>query len=476
MKKTRVCLYGLLIVMMLLISACGGQPQQTQQSAPDQPTQAAAPTEAEAAEEPAAPAADPTATQAVAVEEPAAGTDSEISGTVKFAFPGEDTELRMRPEIIQMFQEKYPNIKVEEYPVPPDGYDTQLLADIAAGTPPDVFVSGDVQVAAFIQNKTAEDLTPYFEKDAELKEDVFFANVIDYYRGLDGHVYMMPDTYDVQRIYYNKALFDAAGLEYPQDGWTLEDFKNAAKAMTQGEGPEKVYGFFADSWWPIWLPYVWQNGGDLVSEDGTTCVLDQPEAVEALEWYADFIRQGYSPSPDEMEGMGMGGWDLFVTGRSAMLQSGGWEIPSFEEETDFEWGMVTLPRGKQPATVLHLTNYVMAANSENKEAAWVFMKFLASPEVYTLEATQYGWGVPPRKDVAEAIQAQTPEGTSEMNLLNVTIGSQSAEYGRLPTKILNFVEFRDDGIYPGLEKLWSGELSAADAAKQVCSIQPEAFK
>ena len=52
----------------------------------------------------------------------------------------------------------------------------------------------------------------------------------------------------------------------------------------------------------------------------------------------------------------------------------------------------------------------------------------------------------------------------------------SAEYGRLPSKILNFTEFRDDGIYPGLEKLWNGEVSAQEAAQQVCSIQPEPFK
>lgn len=63
-----------------------------------------------------------------------------------------------------------------------------------------------------------------------------------------------------------------------------------------------------------------------------------------------------------------------------------------------------------------------------------------------------------------------------MNLLNVEIGSKSAAYGRLPAKILNFTEFRDDGIYPGLEKLWSGKLPALEAAKEVCKIKTEPFK
>lgn len=440
--KTRNTLLGLLMAMMLLITACGGQQPATQPPA----------------------------------EEPAPVNPSEISGTVKFAFPGEDTELKMRPMIIEMFQAKYPNIKVESYPVPPDGYDTTIMADIAAGTPPDVFVSGDVHVARYIQSKTAEDLTLYFEKDPDLKEDMFYPSVIDYFRGPDGHVYMMPDTYDVERIYYNKALFEAAGVPLPEDGWTQEDFVNAAKAITKGEGTEKTYGFYADGWWPIWSTYVWQNGGDLFSADGTTCMLNQPEAVEALDWYAGIIREGYSPSPQELEGLGMEGWDLFVTGRVGMIESGGWEIPAFETETDFEWGMVTLPKGKNSATMLHLTTYVMASNSKNKEAAWEFMKFLASPEVYNLEASQYGWGVPPRKDVAEAFVANPPEGTSAMNLLNVQIGSLSAPYGKLPSKILNFVEVRDDAIYPAMDQLWAGELEAADAAEQACAVPLEAFK
>lgn len=371
--KTRTCLYGLLVIIMLLTAACSGQAQ---------------PTTAPAAVDSATQAVEPNKVEPTATVKPAEPQAAAVSGTVKFAFPGEDTELKMRPQIIEMFMKKYPNIKVEAYPVAPDGYDTQIMADIAAGTPPDIFVSGDVQVAPFIKNKIAEDLTPYFSKDTELKEDMFYASVLDYYRGTDGHVYMMPDTYDVERIYYNKDLFDAAGVAYPKDGWTLEDFKNAAKALTKGEGTEKVYGFFADSWWPIWLPYVWQNGGDLVSQDGSSCVLDQPAATEALDWFADFIRQGYSPSSSELDSMGMGGWDLFVTGRTGMIQSGGWDIPAFESEAKFKWGMVTLPKGKSEATVLHLTNYVMASNSKNKEAAWAFLKFLASPETYTLEATQ----------------------------------------------------------------------------------------
>ena len=430
--KTDKWLSALLIVVALLASAC-------------------------------APAATPT-------QAPEAG--GEPSGKIVFAYPGEESELVMRPLIVQKFMETHPNIIVEEQPVPGE-YDTTILAQIAAGEPPDVFVSGDVFVAPFIKDGVAADLTPFFEADPDLKEEDFYPAVIDFFRGPDGHVYMLPDAVDVQRVYFNKALFDAAGVEYPTEGWTIDEFKEKAAALTSGEGPEKIYGFFADSWWGVWLPYVWMNGGDILSEDGTQCTLTEPAAVEALEWYGDFIRQGYSPTPEEMEGLGMTGWDLFVNGQVAMYQTGGWDIPSFEEEAPFEWSMVPLPKGKSEATFLHLSNYVIAANSKNKEAAWEFLKFLASQEIYNMEAAVHGRGFPPIPALTDAFVASPPEDATPLNILNVQIGQASAPNGKLPTKILNWDEFTADGVDVGLDRYWRGEISAQEAAEAACAVPPE---
>src|SRR5215216_3232397 len=146
----------------------------------------------------------------------APGAGGEPSGKIVFAYPGEETEQVMRPILVKMFMEKHPNITVEEQPVPGE-YDTTVLAQIAAGTPPDVFVSGDVFVAPFIKDGVAADLTPFFEKDPDLKDTDFYPSVIDFFRGADKHVYMMPDTLDVQRIYFNKDLFDKVGVAQPSE-------------------------------------------------------------------------------------------------------------------------------------------------------------------------------------------------------------------------------------------------------------------
>jgi multiple sugar transport system substrate-binding protein len=279
-------------------------------------------------------------------------------------------------------------------------------------------------------------------------------------------------------LFYNKDLFDAAGLEYPNSSWTWDDFKAAAAALTQGEDlADKVFGFYADDWWAVYLPAVWQNGGRLYSEDGTTCILDQGEAVEALAWWADFIQQGYSPSPDDLGSLGMGPEDLFINGRLGMFQNGTWNVAWFAEEATFEWSVAVLPKGKQQATTLHLTNYVMASNSAHPDEAWEFLKFLASPEVYTLEAMNYSRGVPPRPDVAQAIAANPPAGASPHSVQTIQVVDEMATYARLPVKIVNWDEFMGDSVEIGLEGLWNGTLTAADAAAQACSaVNPEPLK
>ena len=169
----------------------------------------------------------------------------------------------------------------------------------------------------------------------------------------------------------------------------------------------------------------------------------------------------------------MGGWDLFITGRVAMYQTGGWDIPANEAEAGFEWSMAPLPKGKSESTFLHLTNYVMSAQSENKEAAWEFLKFLASPEIFNLEAGTYGWGFPPDPSITDEFVAKPPEDATPLNLLNVQIGQASAANGKLPTKILNWEEFTDDGVDVGLEPFWNGEISVQEAAEAACAVPPE---
>lgn len=433
MKKLML-LVPIVIVMSLLLSACGAGSQQ------------------------------PPATEEVAAE-------TKKSGSIVYSFPADAVQTIMRPEQLEVFAAANPEIEVELLAVPEEGYDEKNISMIAAGDKLDVFGSGDVFVAPFIENGIAYKLTDLIANDPEFKIEDFAPAILDYFKDSKGDIYMLPGAYDVQRIYYNKNLFDAAGIAYPEDDWTWDEFKSIAEALTKGDGVEKEFGFLADTPWYVFMPYVWANGGNLWSEDGTKCVLNQKEAVEALDWYADFMRKGYSPSPSQLSGMGMSVGDMFTTGKVAMVSSGGWDIPYFNEITSFEWGQVALPAGPNGrATTLHLAMNLISAKTQDPELAWEWLRFIASSDMYKYEALKYGQGVPPRMSTTEEILAKPPADADPQSLRNFEIGLQSAEFGRTLPKIVNFSEIMDNIVGPNMDLFWNGEFATAqEVADLICS-------
>jgi multiple sugar transport system substrate-binding protein len=455
--KKKNALFVTLLVAIFILSSCASPSAVT----PAAPTQEVQP--------PTAVVVVPTNT-AVKAAEPTSVPVVPAGGKVIYSFPADSVQVVLRPEEKEIFAAKNPDITVELLAVPEDGYDEKNIAMIAAGEPLDVFGSGDVFVAPFIHDGIALNLTPLIQNDAAFNVDDFYPAILDFFKDANGDVYMLPGPYDVQRIYFNKKLFDAAKIAYPTDDWTWDDFKSMAKTLTAGEGVDKQYGFMADTAWYVWGPYVWANGGNLWSEDGTRCTLNEPAAVEALEWYAGFMRNGYSPTPSELSGIGMSGGDMFTTGKVAMVSSGGWDIPYFNEITDFEWGQVPLPKGpKGRATTLHLAMNLISSKTANPNLAWKWLSFLASPEMYTLEAGKYGQGVPPRKSATEALLKNPPADANPQSIRNVEIGLTSVQFGRTLPKILNISEAFDNVINPNLDMFWNGEGTAQDVTNKICT-------
>lgn len=453
MKKIKL-LMALVIIMSVILTACS--PTQA-------PAEPAAPVDSEPAD--VAPVEEQPADDAPAAEAPV------LSGKVVYAFPADGVQDSLRPEQVAMFNEVYPDITVELLAVPEDGYDQKNLSMIVAGEQLDIFGSGEVFVAPYIQNGVSLPLTDLIANDPNFHPEDFVPNIIDYFKDSEGNIHMLPGPYDVQRIYYNKKLFDDAGLAYPEDSWTWADFKSMAEKLTVGEGVNKQFGFLAGTRWYVFMPYVWANGGNMWSEDGTTCLFNSPETVEALDWYVDFMRKGLSPSPSELTGLGMSAGDMFTTGKVAMVSSGGWDIPYFNEITDFEWGQIALPASPNGrATTLHLQMNLISAKTEFPAQTWAWLSYLTSPEMYTYEVLKYGQGVPPRISTTQEILNNPPADADPQALLNLQIGFESAKFGRTLPKIINFAQIRDDVVYPNLDLFWNGEIATAqEVGDLICS-------
>lgn len=154
-------------------------------------------------------------------------------------------------------------------------------------------------------------------------------DLTDYYPGIlsvneyEGDVYGLPWIAQPVVLYYNKGLFDAASVEYPQAGWTWDDFTEKAKALTQdadGDGTTDQWGFSNNSWPPPYI-FAWQAGGELINADFTEVPIDSPEFVKGFEFYlSTAYNPEMSPSVEIIAEQGFG--EMFKAGKVAMFMGG----------------------------------------------------------------------------------------------------------------------------------------------------------
>jgi multiple sugar transport system substrate-binding protein len=349
-------LFAALVVGLLVLAAC--QPAATQTPAATQP-----------------PAAD------TPMPEPtAAGGD--ISGTIRVGSWDGGDGLAPFNAAIESFKAQYPNVEVVLESVP-QGYGDKLLTQFSAGNAPDVFQVGDGDAAKFAAQGVLEPLEPYINGDNPLDMGVFYPAVAAIGQ-VQGQTYLLTKDWSPLVLFYNKALFDAAGVEYPNADWTWDDMLTAAKALTvSGE----QWGIQIPNSWgdPLWYrglsPLVYQNGGSFISEDGTkaTGFLNSPETVEAIQWYVDlFTTHKVSPTKADVEALA--GVDLFQTGRVAMLWTGRWPLADFQKNAELNFGTAGLPQGKERANSICWAGFAMYSEGQNKDAAWAFLKWIAAEQ------------------------------------------------------------------------------------------------
>ncbi len=207
-------------------------------------------------------------------------------------------------------------------------------------------IPGDymTQVKTQIAGNTGADLYWIDQNNMALESEGVFANLndcvanaapktagdlSDYYPGIlavnqyDGGVYGLPWIAQPVVLYYNKGLFDAAKVAYPEDNWTWNDFVEKAKALTldtNSDGTTDQWGFSNNSWPPPYI-FVWQAGGELISPDFKSVPIDSPEFVKGFEFYlSTAYNPELSPSSDTIKEQGFG--EMFKAGKIAMFMGG----------------------------------------------------------------------------------------------------------------------------------------------------------
>jgi multiple sugar transport system substrate-binding protein len=304
-------------------------------------------------------------------------------------------------EILEGFTDQFGATVENEFN--PDSYDTKLLAGLAAGSAPDVFLWWNYP--EMVSRNGLEDLTPYLTGDSPLDISIYDERVLGVGRIGDG-LYGIPKDWTSRAVYYNKKLFDDAGIPYPTNDWTWDEFLDIAKALTIGEGVDKQYGFFTyNGQYPL-QGFVWSNGGDFISPDGTvaTGYLDSPETIEALDWYIRLhTEHGVSPTAAESTTVG-GETTMFMNGKLAMYDTGIWPLSQFLGNPDLDFGTVLPPTTNDGnrACVLHQADWCMNPAAPNKELAWELLKWMTSPKAAAVWGRS-GFSLPAIKSVADEL-------------------------------------------------------------------------
>ena len=321
--------------------------------------------------------------------------------TISMMMWGEPAELDVWNKIVADFHTANPNITVKVDVSDWESYWTKLKTLLSAGTPPDVFAMDAPLYLDYQSRGVLLNLQPYLDKNPDMFNGVY-PQTLQAYKTPDG-MYGLPRDFQTIALFYNKDMFDAAGVAYPTADWTYDDLRNAAKKLTKTGSDGKVTQFgFSDDLWDmelIWSEAIWAYGGDVINADHTKTLLGEPKAHEAWQLFHDimFVDKSWpnSTTSDEYGG------DPFQAGVAAMTTVGHWVVPGYAE-LKFKWDVAPMPKGPTgQATSVNSAGFVVAKDSKNPDAAFEFLKYVLS-EPAQKRLAELGFACPVLKAVAES--------------------------------------------------------------------------
>ncbi|CAG0934807.1 hypothetical protein TFLX_03677 [Thermoflexales bacterium] len=318
---------------------------------------------------------------------------------ISFMVFGDPAELKAYQTLVAAYEKKDPANQIEIIHIPDQGeYRKRLGADFAAGTPANVVLINYRRYAGLAQKGALVSLQAYLDRSTLLKAGDFYAESIQPYIWRK-EVMCIPQNISSLVVYYNKALFDAAGVPYPKSDWTWDDFLSTAQALTNPANDQ--YGVGAEPSLIRVAPFIWQNGGELVANPlAARLLVDSAEAREAIQWFVD-LQVKHHVVPDAVAAKSEDLESRFSNGRLGMYLDSRRVVPTFRAITAFEWDVAPLPQGKFPAGILHADAYCLTSATPDKDAAWKFIEFANSVEGQQIIAAT-GRTVPSLKSVAES--------------------------------------------------------------------------
>lgn len=321
--------------------------------------------------------------------------------TVKYmTFSAAPNYIEELEATIAAFEAAHPDIKVE--------YETQAFADyftklqtlVAAGQAPDAFELNYETFVDYANKGTLADLNPLIAADTGFSPSVYNATALAAF-AQDGKQYGLVESFSNVVLFYNKDLFDKAGVAYPTADWTWKEELDAAQKLTDVNAG--IWGDFAPIQFWEFYKTIAQNGGSMFNADKTEVTLDSPANVETLTWMVDKVNK-YHVTPTDAEMAGLSSEDLFRQGKVAMLRTGIWLLGDFVDNAHFNWDIALEPGNTNKAHHFFSNGVSVSATSANQQAAYEWIKFLTSSKEAVDIRVKAGWELPAVSDTA-AVQS-----------------------------------------------------------------------
>lgn len=396
-------------------------------------------------------------------------TKKEQEKTVQLIWWGDIYNDGFARKLVQRYNEISPETKVSL--ITAQDYWIKLQTMIAGGTSPDIFLLHSAEVYELADKGALLSLDDYkkdsaytnFQKDTwgSLRDQITYKD----------HLYAIPIWTNSIGIFYNKDLFDKAGVEYPSNGWTFDELLEKAKLLTldtDNDGKIDQYGFggfriLVDTWYLEML--IKAFGGELYSKDMKKCLIDTPGAIEAVRWAVELMTKHHvSPTPSDttMKAVvSIGDIDLFQMRKVAMVYWGRWYIDVLSKKPDLRWGVAPYPNGKKK--VMFSVPIYLGISSATKipEASWKFVKFVMGEhgqKILSLGRTD----ISVLRSVSNSPEFLNYAGREDANKIFLDM----LEYSETPVYLSGTVEWKQFAELK-FDLVVLGKLSVEEACRQI---------
>jgi multiple sugar transport system substrate-binding protein len=396
------------------------------------------------------------------------------AGKVLFLMSDFAPDVAVRKPQADAFNARYPKTQVEigHAPAGSDPGEVRRAVMVAADTPPEVCMFPLSWMATVGNRGWAHDLTSYMKRD-KLDGAEFHPGIMD---GLTykGKVLALSDDWETQLMFFNKDMFDRAGIKPLDANYTYDQWLDVARKLTTktGDVNTAVWGGSMEPTWQTVMDTVRAWGGEVLTPDGTRAVVNSPEAVAAIQWIADsWNRHGVVVSPAETTELKQNWRQLFQTGRVAMGTAGVWVAVGsggfLNTAKGINWQLAPKPKGpKTRGNTLSQNAHVLVTRSKNPEGGWLWMQFLNSKESWDARGGDLDQ-IPARKSLFDHPRIKAQAWLNERGIHQARKDSLATMKGQPVSS--NFQEV-DAEIRKAYGFVWRGEKSAKQAMDEVVPV------